>query len=130
MATCPRCVINVPAFGRCDRCGLMLGYEGLTVLLDDDGSAAFRRACQVAARRPSFARFREENGHEYVRVTYSLSELSAFGELVSAGQGLKRKHVFLNGMELPFPRAAGQLVVPRELLAPSQEASPQPQMRG
>ena len=116
MATCPRCVNTVPAYERCDRCGLVLGYEGLTGLLDDDGSAAFRRACQIASRRPSCARFREENGHEYVRVTYRLSELSAFGELVSASQGLRGKRLFLNGMEIPFPPAAGQLHVPPELL--------------
>lgn len=118
MATCPRCVIQVAAFQRCDRCGLVLGYEGLTVLLDDDGSAAFRRACRVAARRPSFARFQEENGHRYARVTYSLSELTAFAELVGASQGVKSKRLFLNGMEIPFPQIAEQLHVPRELLRP------------
>jgi hypothetical protein len=117
MATCPRCVITVPAFERCDRCGLVLGFEGLTVLLNEDGSAAFRRACRTASRQASFARFREENGREYVRVTYSLSDLKQFAELVSAGQGVKEKRLFLNGMEIPFPQADEQLNVPRELLA-------------
>lgn len=129
MATCPRCVINVPAFGRCDRCGLMLGYEGLTVLLDDDGSAAFRRASAVASRRPSFGHFREENGHGYARVTYSLSELSAFGDLVAASQGLRGKRLFLNGMEIQFPRASEQFVVPRELMSRSQATGTAAPMR-
>ena len=129
MATCPRCVITVPAFERCDRCGLVLGFEGLTVLLDDDGSAAFQRACRVAARRSSFARVREENGRQHVRVTYSLAELAAFAELAAAAQGLRGKRLFLNGMEIPFPRAAEQLSVPRELLARSQAATTQAELQ-
>ena len=53
MAKCPRCVLSVAPYTRCDRCGLMLGFEGLTVLLDFEDSASFARARALAERQPS-----------------------------------------------------------------------------
>ena len=41
MAKCPRCALSVAPYTRCDRCGLMLGFDGLTVLIDFEESACF-----------------------------------------------------------------------------------------
>jgi hypothetical protein len=37
MTRCPRCSSGVPPYTLCERCGLMLGFDGFTVLLQNDG---------------------------------------------------------------------------------------------
>ena len=53
MAKCPRCDLSVAPYTRCDRCGLMLGFDGFTVLIDFEDSPAFERVRALALRRPS-----------------------------------------------------------------------------
>lgn len=103
MAKCPRCELSVAAYTRCDRCGLMLGFDGLTVLIDFERSPEFERAHALAQRRPSYSEWTEENGHRYLHVTYSKAERGEFDRLAAAAAPLSRKHVFLNGMEIPWP---------------------------
>ena len=106
MAKCPRCGLSVAPYTRCDRCGLMLGFDGLTVLLDFEDSAAFERVRTLAQRRPSCSEWTEENGRHYLRVTYSQAEKAEFDRLAAAAAPLSRKHVFLIGMEIPWPADA------------------------
>lgn len=103
MAKCPRCALSVASYTRCDRCGLMLGFDGLTVLIDFQDSARFERARALAQRQPSYSEWKEENGHRYLRVTYSRAERAGFDRLAAAAATLSRKHVFLNGMEIHWP---------------------------
>ncbi|HXE90670.1 MAG TPA: hypothetical protein VNK82_06880 [Terriglobales bacterium] len=104
MAMCPRCRLSVPAFSRCDHCGLMLGYNGLTVLIECDESGALERARTLAQRQPSCREYQEESGRRYLRVTYKFSELDEYNRLVTAAAGLPRKHAFINGLEVPWTR--------------------------
>lgn len=103
MAKCPRCSLLVAPYTRCDRCGLMLGFDGLTVLIDFEDSASFERVRALAQRQPSYSEWAEENGHRYLRVTYSKAELAEYNRLAAAATTLSRKHTFLNGMEVPWP---------------------------
>lgn len=103
MAKCPRCGLSVAAYTRCDRCGLMLGFDGLTVLIDFERSPDFERAHVLAQRQPSYSEWTEENGHRYLHVTYSKAEMGEFDRLAAAAAPLSRKHVFLNGMEIRWP---------------------------
>ena len=107
MAKCPRCALSVAPFTRCDRCGLMLGFDGITVLLDFEDSACFTRARAMAQRRPSYSEWKEENGHRYLRVTYSKAEMDDFKRLAAAAAGVSQKRVFLNGMEIHWPLDGG-----------------------
>jgi len=103
MAKCPRCAAAVPAYTRCDGCGLVLGFDGITVLVEFEDSPRFRRVSRIARRQDSCSEWREENGRHFLRVTYSLAELETFRELASAGATLSRKHSFLNGLEIRWP---------------------------
>ena len=105
MATCPRCAVAVPAYTRCDRCGLVLGFDGITVLMEFEDSPHFRRASRMARRQDSCSEWKEENGRRFLRVTYSLAELDSFRELAAAGAKLFRKHSFVNGLEIRWPAA-------------------------
>lgn len=109
MAKCPRCGLSVAPFTRCDRCGLMLGFDGFTVLIDFEDSPAFERVRALAQRRPSCSEWEEENGRRYLRVTYSQAEKAEFDQLAVTAASLSRKHVFLTGMEIPWPTGAGAL---------------------
>ena len=103
MAKCPRCALSVAPYTRCDGCGLMLGFDGLTVLIDFQDSPRFERARALAQRQPSYSEWKEENGHRYLRVTYSRAEPAEFSRLAAAAATLSRKHVFLTGMEVRWP---------------------------
>ena len=103
MAKCPRCALSVAPYTRCDRCGLMLGFDGLTVLIDFEESSCFERVRALAQRRPSYSEWAEENGHRYLRVTYSKSEMAEFNQLAAAAAKLAHKRTFLNGMEIHWP---------------------------
>ncbi len=103
MATCPRCAVAVPAYTRCQSCGLFLGFDGITVLIDFEDSAPFHRVSRIAHRQVSCSEWTEENGRHFLRVTYSLAELDSFRELAAAGAKLSRKHSFLNGLEIRWP---------------------------
>jgi hypothetical protein len=103
MAKCPRCGVAVPAFTRCEGCGLVLGFDGITVLMEFEDSARFQRAYRIARRQGSCSEWKEENGRHFLRVTYSLAELETFRELAAAGASLSRKHSFLNGLEIRWP---------------------------
>lgn len=105
MARCPRCSLSVPAYTRCDRCGLMLGFDGLTVLIDFDDSAHFDRVRRLARRQNSYSEWEEENGHRFLRVTYAFSELHRFQEVAAAAAKLPCKRSFLNGLEISWPAA-------------------------
>lgn len=119
MAQCPRCALSVPAFTRCDRCGLMLGYDGLTVLIDFDHSPAFARARQAARRQPSYSEWEEENGHRFLRVTYDTSEAEEFRKLADLAARLPGKRAFLNGLQIPWPSLPRKAHIPWMALATS-----------
>jgi hypothetical protein len=132
MAKCPRCGLSAAAYTRCDRCGLMLGFDGLTVLIDFEDSAGFVRARALAQRQSSYSEWTEENGRRYLHVTYSRAEKAEFERLAAAAAALSRKHAFLNGMEIPWPsggEAAARhsqtrhAAAPRQLRAKSTHAS-------
>ncbi len=120
MAKCPRCGLSAAPFTRCDRCGLMLGFDGLTVLLDFENSTCFERARALAQRQPSYSEWAEEGGRRYLRVTYSKAEMEEFKQLAAAAAKLSRKRAFLGGMELhwPWDGAAVALSAPLQALAP------------
>ena len=103
MAKCPRCAAAVPAYTRCEGCGLVLGFDGLTVLIEFEDSASFRRVWRMARRQDSCSEWTEENGRHFLRVTYALAELKIFRELAEAAVTLSRKHSFLNGLEIRWP---------------------------
>jgi hypothetical protein len=103
MAKCPRCTAAVPAYTRCDGCGLVLGFDGFTVLIEFEDSPGFRRVWRMARRQDSCSEWTEENGRQFLRVTYSLAELGMFRELAEAAVRLSRKHSFLNGLEIRWP---------------------------
>ncbi len=105
MATCPRCAVAVPPYTRCQGCGLFLGFDGITVLIDFEDSAPFHRVLRIAHRQESCSEWTEESGRRFLRVTYSLAELDSFRELAAAGAKLSRKHSFLNGLEIRWPAA-------------------------
>ena len=107
MAKCPRCALSVAPYTRCDRCGLMLGFDGLTVLIDFEHSPGFERVRALAQRQPSYSEWLEENGRQYLRVTFSRAEMDEFNRLAAAAAPLSRKHVFLNGMEIHWPAGGG-----------------------
>ncbi len=124
MAKCPRCALSVAPYTRCDRCGLMLGFDGLTVLIDFEHSPGFERVRALAQRQPSYSEWAEENGRRYLRVTYSKSEMEEFNQLAAAAATLSHKHTFLNGMEIHWP-VGGEDVTrhsePRRPAAPDQQ---------
>ena len=105
MAKCPRCAVRVPAHTRCDGCGLVLGFEGITVLMEFEDSPQFERARRIASREESYSEWTEENGCRFVRVTYSPAELGHLRLMAAAAATVSRKHTFLNGLEIRWPVA-------------------------
>lgn len=105
MAICPRCSLSVAAYTRCDRCGLMLGFEGLTVLLEFEESPHFERARKLARKQPSFSEWLEESGGRFLRVTYAHHEMEDFREFARTAGRVRGKKVFLNGLEIPWKEA-------------------------
>ena len=103
MARCPRCADVVPAYARCRECGLVLGFEGITVLIEVEESVHFRRVWRLARTESSCSVWAEENGRRFLRVTYAAAQFTAFEKLATAGAQLSRKHVFLNGLEIRWP---------------------------
>jgi len=87
----------------------MLGFDGFTVLIDFEDSPAFERVRALALRRPSCSEWTEENGRRYLRVTYSQAERAEFDHLATTAASLSRKHLFLTGMEIPWPTDPGAL---------------------
>lgn len=122
MARCPRCALSVAPYTRCDRCGLMLGFDGLTVLLDFEESACFERARALARRQPSCSEWAEENGRRYLRVTYSQAEAEEFKQLAAAAAKLSHKHTFLNGMEIHWPLDGNVAGLNSELRGPASKS--------
>lgn len=105
MARCPRCALSAPPYTRCDRCGLMLGFDGLTILLDFHDTPAFQRVRELAQRQPSCSEWAREDGSRYLHVTYSFSEVERFNEMAAAAARLPRKRAFVNGLEIRWPTA-------------------------
>ena len=105
MTRCPRCAEVVAAYTRCRECGLVLGFEGITVLIEVEDSVHFRRIWRLASKQDSCSTWTEENGRRFLRVTYSLAELASFQQLALAGAQLLRKHIFVNGLEICWPVA-------------------------
>lgn len=105
MARCPRCTEAVPTYTCCRGCGLVLGFEGITVLIEVEDSVHFRRVWRLARNQHSCSVWTEENGQRFLRVTYSLAELASFQQLAAAGAHLARRHIFLNGLEIRWPAA-------------------------
>ncbi len=128
MARCPRCAEVVAAYTRCRECGLVLGFEGVTVLIEAEDSVHFRRIWRLASKQDSCSTWREENGRRFLRVTYSLAELANFQQLAVVGAQLLRKHMFFNGLEIPWPAAedgrdlASQLRLAVAVISPQQIA--------
>jgi hypothetical protein len=85
----------------------MLGFDGWTVLIDFQPSPGFERVRALAQRQPSYSEWVEENGRQYLRVTFSKGEMEGFNRLAVAAASLSRKHVFLNGMEIHWPAGGG-----------------------
>ncbi|MGH9556184.1 MAG: hypothetical protein ACRD2Y_10220 [Terriglobales bacterium] len=105
MARCPRCALSALPYSRCDRCGLMLGFDGLTILLDFHDTPAFQRVRAFALRQPSCSEWTREDGSRYLHVTYSFSEVARFNQLAAAAARLSGKRAFVNGLEIPWPAA-------------------------
>ena len=105
MAICPRCSASVPAFARCDGCGLMLGFDGLTVLIDYQESPQYEQVREIARKHGACSEWKQENGQRFLRITYAFSELEKFRELAKAAARLSRKKTFVNGLEIPWARA-------------------------
>lgn len=105
MTICPRCSTSVPAYTRCEGCGLMLGFDGLTVLIEYEEAPEYERVREIAGKHGSSSEWQEENGQRFLRMTYSFSELEKFRELAKAASPLSRKKTFVNGLEIPWSRA-------------------------
>ena len=106
MTRCPRCSSGVPEYTLCERCGLMLGYDGFTVLMQNDGSTEFQRARKLAHLKDSCTEWKEENGSPFLRVTYTYSEIEQLAQLCAAGAKLAFKRVFVTGLEVPWSAIA------------------------
>jgi hypothetical protein len=105
MARCPRCRLEVHAFTRCGRCGLMVGWNGLTVLLECTSDDALEKVRGVARRQRSCSEWVEENGQRILHVTYGFSELERLDELLRAATDVERRRLFANGLEVRWPTA-------------------------
>jgi hypothetical protein len=113
MAQCPRCAVPVPPYTRCEGCGLVLGFDGITVLIEFEDSPNFERVRRIARRQSSCSEWIEENGRRLLRVTYSLDELHRFRLMAAAAAHLPRKHSFFNGLEIRWPAAGEENVLPQ-----------------
>ena len=106
MTRCPRCSSGVPPFTLCERCGLMLGFDGFTVLLQNDGTGEFQRARKLAHLQSSCTEWKEENGNHFLHVTYSFSEIESLARLCASAARLGFKRVFVTGLEVPWTAIA------------------------
>lgn len=109
MTRCPRCSSGVPAYTLCERCGLMLGYDGFTVLMQNDGSTEFQRARKLAHLKATCTEWKEENGNHFLRVTYTYGEIEELAQLCAAGVKLAFKKVFVTGLEVPWSAIAANV---------------------
>ncbi len=123
MTRCPRCSASAAPYTRCDRCGLMLGFDGLTILLDCGDSPACRRVRELARRQPSCTEWKRDDGSCYLHVTYSFDEVESFSELAAAAARLPHKRAFVKGLEIRWPKSLdvaafrgewGELTRPRD----------------
>jgi hypothetical protein len=120
MARCPRCAAEAAAFERCEHCGLVLGFEGVTVVIQADDTALFQRVRTLARKQRSFSEWQELNGRQHLRATYAQDELDRFAELAAMAAPLAKKKAYVNGLEAPWDRAqalALECVEPREAAA-------------
>jgi hypothetical protein len=106
MTRCPRCSSGVAAYTLCERCGLMLGFDGFTVLLQNDGSPEFQRARKLAHLKETCTEWKEENGDHFLRVTYTYGEIDELARLCATGAKLGFKKVFVTGLEVPWSAIA------------------------
>ena len=106
MTRCPRCSSGVPAYTLCERCGLMLGFDGFTVLLQNDGTPEFQRARKLAHLQATCTEWKEENGSHFLHVTYSYSEIEALARVCAAAAKLGFKKIFVTGLEVPWTAIA------------------------
>jgi hypothetical protein len=113
--------MSVPPYTRCDRCGLMLGFDGLTVLIEFEDSPCFEQVRRMARQQASYSEWVEENGRRFLRVTYSLAEIERFQQVAAAAVHLRRKKTFLNGLEIRWPAAVERQRVKRAVGALSQQ---------
>ncbi len=102
MTRCPRCSAGVKAYTLCERCGLMLGFDGFTVLLLNDSSADFQRARKLAHQKSTCTEWKEENGSHFLHVTYAFSEIEELARLCAAAHKIGFRRVFVTGMEVPW----------------------------
>jgi len=84
----------------------MLGFDGFTVLLQNDGTAEFQRARKLAHLQSSCTEWKEENGNHFLRVTYSFSEIDALARLCAAAARVGFRRVFVTGLEVPWAAIA------------------------
>lgn len=126
MARCPRCASSALPYSRCDRCGLMLGFDGLTILIDFHDTPAFQRVRNLALQQASCSEWTREDGSRYLHVTYSFSEVDRFNRLASAAARLSGKRAFVNGLEIPWPTVFDAAAFSAELVAPSRPRSKSP----
>jgi hypothetical protein len=106
MTRCPRCSSGVAPYTLCERCGLMLGFDGFTVLLQNDGSQDFQRARKLAHLKASCTEWKEENGSHFLRVTYAYLEIDELARVCAAAAKLGYKKVFITGLEVPWTAIA------------------------
>lgn len=106
MTRCPRCSLGVPAYTRCERCGLVLGFDGFTVLLVADSSPEFQRARKLAHLQPTCTEWKEENGTHFLHVTYTFNQVEELSRLLAAASKVARKRVFVTGLEVPWAALA------------------------
>jgi len=123
MARCPRCASSALPYSRCDRCGLMLGFDGLTILIDFHDTPAFQRVRNLALRQASCSEWTREDGSRYLHVTYSFSEVERFNELALAAARLQGKRAFVNGLEIRWTTAFDPAAFSADLDAPARSRS-------
>jgi len=105
MARCPRCAAEAAAFERCEQCGLVLGFEGVTVLIQADDTALFQRVRALARKQRSFSEWQELSGRQHLRVTYAHDELDRFAELAAMAAPVAGKRVYVNGLQAAWDHA-------------------------
>ena len=86
--------------------GLMLGFDGFTVLLQNDGTPEFQRARKLAHLQATCTEWKEENGSHFLHVTYSFSEIEALARVLAAAARIGFKKVFVTGLEVPWTAIA------------------------
>jgi hypothetical protein len=84
----------------------MLGFDGFTVLLQNDNTGEFQRARKLAHLQSSCTEWKEENGNHFLHVTYSFLEIEPLARLCAAAARVGFKKVFVTGMEVPWTAIA------------------------